>query len=80
MIWVRIRACKFSVSQQRRTDQGVTQLVIGDRNLTEPPGSPADGFVLHPASVATGAWAGMRTHCIYSNNSGSSCSSEGWLA
>lgn len=37
---------------------GVVQLSVLDRNLTAPPGSPADGARYLVASGATGAWAG----------------------
>ena len=32
---------------------------VADRNLTAPPGSPAEGVIYIPAATATGAWAGQ---------------------
>lgn len=37
---------------------GIVQLSVLDRDLTAPPGSPAEGDRYIPASGATGAWAG----------------------
>lgn len=37
---------------------GVVQMAVLDRNLTAPPGSPADGARYIVASGGTGAWAG----------------------
>jgi len=60
----------------------LTQLVIVDRDLTEPPGSPADGSCYIPASVAAGSWAGYEDYiAFYSTNSWVFLApSEGWLA
>lgn len=41
-----------------RTLDALVQLSVLDRDLTAPPGSPADGDRYIPASGATGAWAG----------------------
>lgn len=41
-----------------RSLDGVVQLSVLDRDLTSPPGSPADGDRYIVASGATGAWAG----------------------
>ena len=39
---------------------GLVQLSVLDRDLTAPPGSPADGDRFLVASGATGDWAGWR--------------------
>jgi len=41
-----------------RALDAIVQLAVLDRDLTAPPGSPADGDRYIPASGATGAWAG----------------------
>jgi len=36
----------------------LVQMAVKDRDLTEPPGAPADGDAYIPAAGATGSWAG----------------------
>lgn len=42
-----------------RIIDALLQAGVTDRDLTGPPGSPANGAVYIPASVATGSWAGQ---------------------
>ncbi|MDO5704255.1 MAG: DUF2793 domain-containing protein [Paracoccus sp. (in: a-proteobacteria)] len=44
---------------------GIVQLSVLDRDLTAPPGSPAEGDRYIPASGATGAWAGWDGSIAY---------------
>lgn len=44
---------------------GIVQLSVLDRDLTAPPGSPAEGARYIPASGATGAWAGWAGSIAY---------------
>ena len=46
-----------TVNDTFQTLDSVVQLSVKDRNLTAPPGSPADGDRYIPAASATGAWA-----------------------
>jgi hypothetical protein len=46
-----------TVNQALRILDCLTQLRVLDRDLTAPPGSPADGDCYIPASPATGDWA-----------------------
>lgn len=47
-----------TVNQSLRTLDALVQLAVLDRNLTAPPGSPAEGNRYIVASPATGVWAG----------------------
>lgn len=42
-----------------RVIDALLQAGVTDRDLTDPPGSPANGAVYIPAATATGAWAGQ---------------------
>jgi hypothetical protein len=42
-----------------RIIDALLQAGVTDRDLTDPPGSPANGAVYIPAATATGAWAGQ---------------------
>lgn len=44
---------------------GIVQLSVLDRDLTDPPGSPAEGDRYIPASGAAGAWAGWDGSIAY---------------
>lgn len=44
---------------------GIVQLSVLDRDLTDPPGSPAEGDRYIPAAGATGAWAGWDGSIAY---------------
>lgn len=47
-----------TVNTAERVLDCLAQLVIVDRDLTAPPGSPVDGACYIPNGTATGAWAG----------------------
>lgn len=47
-----------TVNEALRSLDGIVQLSVLDRNLTAPPGSPADGARYIVAAGATGAWSG----------------------
>lgn len=44
--------------QLRFVEQGAGHFIIADRDLTAPPGSPADGAAYLVKATGTGAWAG----------------------
>lgn len=44
---------------------GIVQLAVLDRDLTDPPGSPAEGDRYIPASGAIGAWSGWDGNIAY---------------
>ena len=46
-----------TVNEDLRILEALSQLIVIDRDLTAPPGSPADGDCYIPASGATGLWA-----------------------
>lgn len=60
----------------------LSQLVVKDRHLTAPPGSPVDGDTYIPASVATGAWAGYENYIVFYSGTAwvTLAPAEGWLA
>lgn len=60
----------------------LSQLIVKDRDLKTPPGSPTDGDVYIPAATATGAWAGHENKIVF--YSGTAwvilTPTRGWLA
>ena len=48
------------------------KIVIIDKDLTVPPGSPVDGYVYIPKATATGLWAGLENQLVFTNDSGAS--------
>ena len=54
-----------TVNEALRLLDGLVQLAVLDRDLTAPPGSPADGDRYIVASGATGAWAGWDVNVAY---------------
>lgn len=66
-----------------RLDQ-LVQMRVLDKDLTAPPGSPADGAAYIVAASATGAWAGKEGHIAYWRSSANAWTflvpANGWLA
>ncbi|MHA7882745.1 DUF2793 domain-containing protein [Nitratireductor rhodophyticola] len=60
----------------------LVQMAVKDRDLTVPPGSPADGDAYIPASGATGAWLGWDLNiAVYSGGAWEKLAPRaGWLA
>ena len=60
----------------------LVQLNVIDRDLTAPPGSPAEGATYIPAATATGAWAGRENNVAIFQNAAWAFfpPDEGWLA
>lgn len=57
---VESQAQKFvTVNDALRILDALLQAGVTDRDLTDPPGNPANGSVYIPAATATGAWAGQ---------------------
>jgi len=46
------------------------RIQVLDIALTTPPGSPTNGAVYIPASVATGLWAGLEENLVFTNDAG----------
>lgn len=49
----------------RRTEQGAGFFIVKDKDLTSPPGSPADGDAYIVGGSATGAWSGKDNLIAY---------------
>jgi len=60
----------------------LVQLAVKDRDLTAPPGSPAEGDAYIVGASATGAWAGEDDHIAAWQNGGWAfyVPNEGWIA
>ena len=54
-----------TMNEALRQLDGIVQLAILDRDLTDPPASPAEGDRYIPASGATGAWSGWEGSIAY---------------
>lgn len=54
-----------TMNEALRMLDGIVQLAVLDRDLTAPPGSPAEGDRYIPANGATGAWAGWDGSIAY---------------
>lgn len=52
----------ITVNTSLRVLDCLTQLVIVDRDLTAPPGSPQDGSCYIPSAPATGEWEDQEEH------------------
>jgi len=59
----------------------MAQILVEDRDLTAPPGSPGNGQVYIPKATATGAWAGKENQiAIYDSGWVFLMPDEGWSA
>lgn len=54
-----------TMNEALRMLDGIVQLAILDRDLTDPPACPAEGDCYIPSSGATGAWAGWAGSIAY---------------
>lgn len=46
------------------------KIIVADKDLTAPPGSPTDGLMYIPKATATGLWAGLENTLVYTPDSG----------
>jgi hypothetical protein len=54
-----------SVNEGLRRLDALVLLAVEDKDLTAPPGSPADGSRYIPKATATGAWSGKENHVAH---------------
>lgn len=54
-----------TVNEALRRLDALVQVSVIDRDLTTPPGSPADGDTYIPAATATGDWTGAENKVVY---------------
>lgn len=60
-------------SQLDTAIKALTQkILVIDKDLIAPPGSPTNGYVYIPKATATGLWAGLENKLVFTNDGGTS--------
>jgi hypothetical protein len=75
LVYVLARGQRWVRFDPALLDRAGPHLSIKDRDLSAPPGSPANGDTYIPKTAATGAWAGHEDHIAYYTTEGT----PGWV-